>query len=75
MLQLIENYYILLLDVFFLNSSRLVDKRTGNIYKRIQFVTYCLPCFNELYLAFYPEGKKRIPINIGELLTPLGLAY
>lgn len=28
-----------------------------------------------LYELFYPEGKKALPSNIAELLTPLGLAY
>ena len=34
-----------------------------------------MPCFNELYESFYPEGKKIVPLNIAELLTLLGLAY
>ncbi|KAG0122975.1 homing endonuclease, partial [Tuber indicum] len=56
-------------------SNRLPDKRTGKIYTRIVFLTYSLPCFNEIYLSFYLKGKKIIPLNIGELLTPTGLAY
>jgi len=56
-------------------SNRLPDKRTGVVYTRIQFITLCLPCFNELYACFYPNGKKKVPLNIGELLMPLGLAY
>jgi hypothetical protein len=51
------------------------DKRTGKVYSNIWFNTYSLPCFAELYNLFYLEGKKVIPLNIGELLTPLGLAY
>ena len=39
-------------------SNRLPDKRTGNVYKRITFNTYSLPCFNSFYDLFYPEGKK-----------------
>jgi hypothetical protein len=34
-----------------------------------------LPCFNEIYDFFYFEGKKVVPSNIGELLTPVGLAF
>lgn len=34
-----------------------------------------LPCFNEFYNLFYHEGKKVIPLNIYDLLTPLGLAF
>ena len=56
-------------------TNRLPDKRTGNIYTRVTFSTYSLPCFSELYNLFYPEGKKIIPSNIGELLTASSLAY
>lgn len=56
-------------------SARPADKRTGNVYSRVKFQTCSLPCFNELYDLFYPEGKKIIPKNIGDLLTPLSLAY
>jgi hypothetical protein len=56
-------------------TDRQPDKRTGKVYTRIQFVTYSLPCFNEIYLLFYPYGKKLVPSNIGEYLTPIGLAY
>src|SRR5439155_3813529 len=37
--------------------------------------TYALPCFLELYNLFYHGGVKVVPLNIGDLLTPLGLAY
>nr|YP_010130213.1 LAGLIDADG endonuclease [Clavaria fumosa]QPZ51115.1 LAGLIDADG endonuclease [Clavaria fumosa] len=56
-------------------SERPLDKRTNKIYTRVQFATLSLPCFNELYLLFYSSGKKIIPLNIKELLTPIGLAY
>ena len=56
-------------------ANRLPDKRTGNIYTRITFRTFALPCFNEIYNLFYLEGVKTIPSNIGELLTGLSLAY
>jgi len=56
-------------------SNRKIDSRTNNVYTRIQFVTYCLPCFNELHDLFYINGKKQIPLNIYDLLTPYGLAY
>lgn len=51
------------------------DKRTGKVYSSIKFNTYSLPCFNEYFDLFYPNGKKIIPTNIYTLLTPLGLAY
>uniref|UniRef100_UPI0022374588 LAGLIDADG endonuclease n=1 Tax=Ramaria cf. rubripermanens TaxID=2016387 RepID=UPI0022374588 len=53
----------------------LLDTRTGKIYSSISFSTYTLPCFNELYHLFYLSGKKVIPNNIEDLLTPLSLAY
>lgn len=77
-----KDYLIHLFNLFYnycnsepKTSERLPDKRTGKIYSRIQFNTYALPCFNQLYNLFYPEGKKKVPLNIGELLNPLGLAY
>jgi hypothetical protein len=56
-------------------SNRLPYKRTGQIYTRVQFQTYSLPCFNELYSLFYLDGKKIVPLNIFDLMTPLSLAY
>ena len=56
-------------------ENLLPDKRTGIVYSSIYFSTYSLPCFNELYELFYPEGKKIIPLNIADLLTARGLAY
>lgn len=55
--------------------NRSPDKRTGKIYSSISFKTYSLPCFYELYSLFYLKGKKIVPSNIGDLLTPSGLAY
>lgn len=52
-----------------------LDKRTGLIYSSIRFKTLSLPCFSNYYDLFYYNGVKRIPLNINELLTPLGLAY
>jgi hypothetical protein len=51
------------------------DSRTGKVYTSLYFNTYSLPCFVPLYDLFYPDGKKIIPSNIGELLTELSLAY
>jgi hypothetical protein len=51
------------------------DKKTGKICTSVEFQTCSLPCFGELYNLFYLEGKKVIPSNIGDLLTPSGLAY
>jgi hypothetical protein len=51
------------------------DKRTGKTYTNVWFRTFSLPCFNELYHLFYTAEGKRVPLSIGELLTPLSLAY
>lgn len=48
---------------------------TGKNYGSIGFQTFALPCFNEFHELFYSEGKKIVPTNIGDLLTPLGLAH
>ncbi len=55
--------------------NRPPDKISGKVYSRIGFNTYSLPCFNELYYTFYPNGVKIVPKTIGDLLTPNGLAY
>jgi len=56
-------------------NVRKPDKRTDKIYSQVYFNTYALPCFNYYHDLFYVEKVKRIPLNIGELLTPKGLAY
>jgi hypothetical protein len=52
-----------------------LDNRSGKFDPSVRFNTFTFACFNELYELFYPEGKKIIPLNIGDLLTPTGLAY
>lgn len=42
---------------------------------QIKFATLSLPCFNYYYELFYRNKKKIIPIEIGELLTYVSLAY
>lgn len=53
----------------------ITDKNTGKIRYNLNFATLALPCFNELYEAFYLEGKKNIPNNIADLLSEVSLAY
>lgn len=48
-----------------------IDKQTIGL----QFMTRLLPCFTELYHLFYVNGKKGIPNNIYDLLTPVALAH
>ena len=52
-----------------------VETKTGKTRKSLSFSTVALPCFNELYKSFYLEGKKIVPNNISEFLTPVSLAY
>ncbi len=51
----------------------ITDKNTGKIRYNLSFATLALPCFNELYEAFYLEGKKIIPNNIADLLSEVSL--
>jgi hypothetical protein len=68
-----------LFEVFCLTEPKIYnpkpDKRTGKVYSTIKFQTRSLPCFKELFEIFYPEGKKIVPLNIGDLMTPLSLAF
>ncbi len=41
----------------------------------LRFNTMNLPCFNFYYDLFYKHGKKHIPFNIIEYLTPISLAF
>jgi hypothetical protein len=41
----------------------------------ISFTTMSLPCFNEIHSLFYINKTKIAPLNIYELLTPIGLAF
>lgn len=49
------------------------SKLTGPYYG-FRFNTLSLPCFNFFYNLFYVDGKKIIPANIIEYLTPISLA-
>jgi len=56
-------------------QTSMLNKKTGKVHSAIYFRTYALPCFKELHELFYVDGTKVVPLNIKELLTPLGLAY
>ncbi len=51
-----------------------IGKQTGNKYSAWFFHTKTLSTLRELHQLFYPAGKKIIPINIEDLLTPRALA-
>jgi hypothetical protein len=66
----------------FCNSSPLVLSRfddrpnKNKEYTALKFQTASLPCFNIYRELFYnSEGRKILPLNLGELLTERGLAY
>jgi hypothetical protein len=67
-----------LFKYFCLSEPSIKDRKpnsvTGKVYTTVSFDSICLPCFSELFQLFYPDGKKVVPLNIGDLLTPAGLA-
>lgn len=71
-------YLYELFKIYCLSEPKTCNKTTGKFsekeYFSVIFVTSSLPCFNEFYELFYGV-KKLVPSNIGELLTPLGLAH
>jgi hypothetical protein len=57
-------------------SRSFIDKRSNKTYSSVFFATLTLPCLKKYRELFYSlEGKKIIPNNINQLLTPKGLAY
>ena len=49
--------------------------RVGDRYYALQFFTRAMPCLTELRSLFYPNGVKKIPYNIYNMLTPVSLAH
>jgi hypothetical protein len=80
---LVHEEYLLHLYTLFQNFSTQGPKTenpkphagTGKVYSAISFRTYALPCFAPLYELFYVAGKKIVPSNVFELITPLSLCY
>jgi len=81
-----EKYLLHLFNIFTASLCRTIPKVsirkpnsiTGKIYKTLYFATHseAVPCFNEFHSMFYcSEKKKIIPLNIIDILTPIGLAY
>lgn len=46
-----------------------------SLYYLITFTTLQLPCFNYFYEIFYPNGKKVVPANLANYLTPLAFSH
>lgn len=49
--------------------------KTGETLFKITFSTMALPCFNLIHSYFYDGITKIVPLNIYDLLTPIGLAF
>lgn len=75
--EFVRNMYSLLTPMIKMSPSILTitDKRTGLNTQSIYFWTMKMPCLNYYYDLFYKNKIKIIPKNIGELLTPVSLAY
>lgn len=55
-------------------NVRKADPRTGKIYKSMYIRTLSFACLNFYHDLFY-KGNKVVPLNIQDLLTPVGLAH
>jgi hypothetical protein len=78
------NYFYHIFDLFKpfiskefkIKSRSFLDKRTKNTYSSVLFATLTLPCFTYYRNLFYnKKNKKKVPLNINQILTPRGLAY
>lgn len=71
-------FYLYYFCVFYCLGYAIVrerfDKRTEQTYFTYHFSIRALSLFNVFYLLFYPNGKKVVPINIGDYLSNIGLA-
>jgi len=61
----------------FCSSSPYIAKRifNGKTFYAYGFTTRSLPCITELHNLFYVNGKKIVPFNLFEILTPEALAH
>lgn len=78
LLHLYELFQVYVASPPVINSIKEESKNTGGEVKvryNLSFSTLALPCFNELYESFYPNGVKVVPVNIADLLSPISLAY
>ena len=59
-----------------IKSRSFLDNKNNKTYSSVIFATLTLPCFTFYRELFYnSQGKKIVPLNINQLLTPRGLAY
>lgn len=56
-------------------APHVFDQRLGSgRFPCVQFATRTSPIFSEWYSRFYENGRKTVPVDIADVLTPLGLA-
>ena len=53
-------------------ENQIIEQGPAKVYNSLIFKTRMLPCFNYLWELFYKDRVKIVPMNIGELLTPIG---
>lgn len=51
-----------------------IKSKKGKVYYGYEFNTFTFRSLGWVYKMFYKKGKKVIPLNIYEYLTPLALA-
>ena len=54
--------------------TRTIKSKEGKVYYGYEFNTFTFRSFSLIHKMFYKNGKKVIPLNIYEYLTPLALA-
>lgn len=54
--------------------TRTLRSKEGKVYYGYEFNTFTFISFSWIHEMFYHKGKKVIPLNISEYLTPLALA-
>lgn len=54
---------------------RVYNRKTNSYNNVLKFKTLSIPQLIYYYELFYVNGKKLIPSNIEELITPVGLAH
>ena len=60
--------------IFSLENTRTIKSKEGILYYGYEFNTFTFRSFSWIHKMFYKNGKKVIPLNIYEYLTPLALA-
>jgi len=78
-----QESYVLSLHALFVSMiameptivTRKSDPRTGKVYQSMYVRTLRFACLNPYHDLFYKDKKKVVPLNIQDLLTPVGLAH